>query len=64
PEEVEGDLTGDGKCSIADAVMLQKYLLTSGTLTADQAKAADINKDQQLDSADLSRLKKLILGNQ
>ena len=62
PDEVTGDINADGKCDAADAGMLLKYLLTSGTLTTDQAKIADMNKDGRLDASDLSKLKTVILS--
>lgn len=61
-DEVAGDINADGKCDRADAVLLQKYLLTTGTLTADQAKIADMNGDNKLTGADLTRLKAAALS--
>ena len=49
------------QAAAADAELLQKFLLSSGELDADAAKAADINADSRLDAADLSRLKAIIL---
>ena len=63
PEDVAGDINGDGSCSVADVVMLQKYLLTSGDLTPEQGKIADMNQDGKLDSSDLSRLKETVLSH-
>lgn len=60
-EEVAGDINADGKCDRTDAGMLLKYLLTTGTLTEDQAKIADLNKDSKLDASDFTRLKQIIL---
>lgn len=55
-----GDVNSDGVISVADAVLLQKWLLTvPDTKLADRA-AADLNEDGILDGADLSRLKKKI----
>ena len=62
-EEIAGDINKDNKCDLADAVMLQKYLLTTGTLTEEQAKIADMDHDGKLESADLSQLKAAILAN-
>ena len=56
-----GDVDGDGKCAAADAVALQKHLLTQKALTAAQAAAADLNGDGKLTSADLTLLKRLLL---
>ena len=61
-EEVAGDINADGACSVADAVMLQKHLLTIEFLNEEQAKIADMNKDQLLDAVDLSLLKRAILA--
>ena len=61
PKEVSGDVDRDGSVTAADAELLQKFLLSSGELDADAAKAADINADSRLDAADLSRLKAIIL---
>ena len=60
PKNLRGDVTADGAVNIADAVALQKYLLTSGTLKAWQQ--GDLNDDGRLTSADLSLLKRIILG--
>ena len=60
-EEVIGDINADGKCDTADAVLLTKWLLTKETLTADQGKIADLDKDGKLTAVDLSQLKKIIL---
>ncbi len=61
-DEVIGDINADGACNDADAAMLLKYLLTTGSLTEDQAKIADMDKDNELTSADLSLLKKQALA--
>lgn len=61
PAAVKGDVDQNGKTEIADAVLLQKYLLTSGSLTADQAAAADLNADGKITSADLTLLKRSLI---
>lgn len=61
PIQVRGDLNGDMICSMADLVMLQKYLLTEGTLTEEQAEIADLDANGVLNAADMSLLKKRIL---
>jgi len=58
-----GDVDQNGKTEIADAVLLQKYLLTSGSLTADQAKAADLNADGKLTAVDLTLLKRILISD-
>ncbi|WP_338127144.1 dockerin type I repeat-containing protein [Ruminococcus champanellensis] len=57
-----GDINLDGKLSVSDVVLLQKYLIKSGKLTADQAKRADLNRDGVLNAYDLALLKHTMLG--
>lgn len=57
-DEVPGDINGDSVCDGLDAVLLQKYLLTTGSLTEAQAKIADMNADGKLSAADLTLLKR------
>lgn len=56
-----GDVNGDNVLSIADAVMLQKYLLGSGTLT--NWKNADLCKDDRIDVFDMVLMRKLLIEN-
>lgn len=58
----QGDLNNDGKCSIADAVLLSKYLLTAETLPAVSLRAADLNGDKCVNAADLTLLKRQVLA--
>lgn len=58
---VEGDINGDGQCSVADAVLLQKFLLCDGTLTQAQADIADLVPDHKLNALDLTALKRRLL---
>ena len=55
------DVTMNGTLSNADATKLQKYLLGSADLTAEQAVLADVNNDGKLNGTDLSMLKSLLL---
>lgn len=52
-----GDIDGSGAVSVADAVLLQKYLLAFKDLNSDQLKLADINNDRRVNIFDLSLLK-------
>lgn len=56
-----GDCNNDGYVNIADAVMLQKYLLGSGTLT--NWKNADLCKDDCIDVFDMVLMRKLLIEN-
>lgn len=60
PDSVEGDINDDGQLSIADAVMLQKYLLGTAELTAEQGRRADLDDDGVLDAFDMVLLRKLL----
>ncbi len=59
---VTGDLNGDGKCSIADAVLLQKHLLTAENLPQGVFAAADLSGDKKVTAADFTLLKRLVLA--
>lgn len=56
-----GDVNADGKVNIADIVMLQKFLLGTGTLKS--WKNADLYTDQSIDSFDMVLMRKLIIQN-
>lgn len=57
-----GDVDGNGVVSIADAVLLQKYLLGTETDAGKvNAKNADLNKDSKLNAVDLTLLKQKLL---
>ena len=59
-EQVRGDVNADGKVSVADAVMLCRYLTGNGSVTDWQA--GDLNADSRLGADDLTLLKRLLLG--
>lgn len=56
-----GDCNNDGYVNIADAVMLQKYLLGNGSLT--NWKNADLFKDDRIDVFDMVLMRKLLIEN-
>lgn len=59
-DHIIGDVNADGKFTIADAVMLQKWLLGSGEIS--NAKAGDVSEDGKLNIFDLSVMKKMLLN--
>lgn len=60
PESAAGDVNGDGEFSIADVVLLQKWLLgVKGTHIADW-KAADLCANDRLDVFDLIIMKRAL----
>lgn len=60
-ESVIGDVNADGKFSIADAVMLQDWLLGRGELTDWQA--GDLCEDGIIDAFDMIQMRKLLIKN-
>ena len=59
---VTGDCNDDGKFTIADVVMLQKWLLNNDEIKLANWKAADLYEDGRIDAFDLCLMKqKLIL---
>lgn len=61
-ETPSGDMNGDGEADIADAVILQEYILGRYEFTGETAERADLTGDGIVDSFDLVRLKQLIVG--
>ncbi len=57
----KGDINLDGAVDVADAVLLQKYLLGLKTFSGEQAYAADLYADAMPDSFDLAVLKRHLL---
>lgn len=63
-EILRGDVNLDGSVNVADAVLLQKYLLTLESLTVEQAQAADLSEEGEVNAFDLAVLKRMLLQNQ
>ena len=57
-----GDVTLDGNVDILDVITVNKAILGKETLTAMQNKAADINRDDKVDSTDALAILKQIVG--
>lgn len=58
--KVDGDVNGDGEFSVADVVMLQKWLIGDGELT--DSASADVCNDFVLNVIDLIILKNMLLN--
>lgn len=61
PVTTIGDVNGDSEFNIADAVLLQKWLLGSPDTQLTNLKAADFCKDNRLDVFDLCLMKRDLL---
>lgn len=57
-----GDVNSDGKCSVLDVVLFQKWLLAVPGTTLPDGAAADLNGDKVLDVFDLVLLKRMVLA--
>ncbi len=60
-EMVAGDINADGMVSIADAVLLQKWLLAVPDTVLPNRKAGDMNGDGRLNAVDLTLLKRILI---
>lgn len=58
-----GDVTDDSVFNTADAVALQKWLLTAPKAGLNNWRAGDLNGDSKLSAADLSLMKRALLQN-
>lgn len=62
PPMLVGDINADGNVNAADAVMLQKYLLSQDILTEIQWKAADLHTNGKVNGMDLGVLRTILLS--
>lgn len=62
-ETVIGDVNKDGEFSIADAVMLQKWLINAPDTQLTDPKAADMDENKILDVYDLCLLKRRLISS-
>ena len=62
PQSAAGDVNADGECSVADVVLLQKWLLAVPDTHLADWKAADLCEDNKLDVFDLCLMKKNLIN--
>lgn len=63
PEEhIVGDINGDGRLSITDVTIVQKYLSCDYNLTQFQLSIADVNGDGKISIADVTEMQKRIIA--
>lgn len=60
-ETVKGDVNKDGEFSVADVVLLQKWLLAAPDAKLADWKAADLCEDERLDVFDLCLMKQMLI---
>lgn len=61
PERQLGDINDDGDVNVADVVILNNFLLSRNSMTADQAEYADCIDDGVIDVFDLITLRKMVI---
>jgi len=57
-EKIKGDVNADGKFNIADAVVMQKWLIQTPEAELADWTAGDIYEDKKIDVFDLCLIKK------
>ncbi len=57
-----GDVDNNGSVTIADAIMVQKHIVSILTLTGDQITVADVDKNGEISIADAIMIQKDIVG--
>ena len=62
PTVVRGDINQDGACTIADAVLLQRWLTCEPDALLPDWQLADLNSDGILTAVDLTLLKAILIG--
>ncbi len=60
---LKGDVNLDGSITTADLILLQRYLLNTAQLTAQQAQNADLDENDRMNAFDLAALKRTLLTN-
>jgi len=60
-QDLPGDINADGEVNVADAVILQNYLINSDTMTPEQGGRADICADNMIDVFDMAALRKILV---
>lgn len=58
---ISGDVNNDGEFSVADVVMLQKWLLAVSGIKLDNWKVADLNEDNRLNVFDLCLMRRMLI---
>ncbi|MGN0584954.1 MAG: cellulose binding domain-containing protein, partial [Ruminococcus sp.] len=61
PSAVKGDVNLDGKVSMTDAIVLNKYLVNITKLNSNAAENADYNSDKKINILDLSGIKSYLI---
>ncbi|MCR4759968.1 MAG: hypothetical protein K5705_06825 [Oscillospiraceae bacterium] len=61
PQKIRGDINADGVCDLADAVLLQEYLLAEESALPDW-QAGDIDENGRLNAVDLTLLKRMLVS--
>lgn len=62
PEDILGDVNGNGVVDIADIITLKKHLLNVKPLNSTQAKRADVNKDKKIDAFDYIKIMQILVN--
>ena len=57
---IKGDLNSDGEVNVADAVLLQKFILGANDASITDWKAGDLCEDEALDVFDMIEMRKLL----
>lgn len=61
-ENVRGDVNADGELTVADVVLLQKWLLCVPDAVLADWEAGDLRKDNRLDGFDLCLMKRMLIS--
>jgi len=64
PQSIKGDVNNDGKFSISDVIIFQKWILAVPDAELADWKAADLCKDEELDAFDLSMMKRYLISGE
>ena len=55
-----GDLNGDGKVTIKDITILQRFLAEFDEFTDEQYKLADMNRDGKVNVRDVTAMQRIV----